>query len=131
MDNNLIIELFNKQKKNLSYDKKLSYNDLKRISKYLSTSIFGNNCSIWNGYISTSKNTYINFYFNKKKNALHRLLYINFIDNLEDYEYIKYTCNNKGICCNINHMYKVNDNYTNPVIIINQKKQFNNIIVNL
>ena len=40
-------------------------------------------------------------------------------DNLEDYEYIKYTCNNKGICCNINHMYKVNDNATNLIIISN------------
>ena len=130
-NNNLITELFNNQKKNLSYDKKLSYNDLKRISKYLTTSIFVDKCSIWHGYISTSKNIYINFYFNKKKHALHRLLYINYIDNLEDYEYIKYTCDNKGICCNINHMYKVNDNCNNIITIFNQKKLFNNIIVNL
>ena len=128
---NVLIELFNNQKKDLSYDKKLSYNDLKRISKYLSNSIFKDKCSIWNGYVSSTKNIYINFYFNKKKHALHRLLYINYIDNLEDYEYIKYTCDNKGICCNVNHMYKVNDNCTNVIKIYNQKKQFNNITVNL
>jgi hypothetical protein len=130
-NNDILIELLENQKKNLSYDKKLSYNDLKRISKYISSSIFNSDCCLWNGYISNSKNMYINFYFNKKKHALHRLLYINYIDDLAEFEYIKYTCNNKGICCNINHMYKVNDNILQPIkkIYINDKIN-NNIIVN-
>ena len=88
---------------------------MNRISKNLNSSIFDNNkCCIWNGYITNNNDDnrakYINFYFNKKKIALHRLLFINYNDNLNKNEYIKYTCNNKGICCNINHMYILEPN---------------------
>ncbi len=129
MSNNILIELIENQKKDLSLDKKLSYNDLLRISKYLSSSIFNDECSLWNGYILEQKNIYINFYFNKKKYALHRLLYINYINDLDDFEYIKYTCDNKGICCNVNHMYKINDNLLNKKIYTNENNN-KNIIVN-
>lgn len=111
-DNNVYLkELIKKQNKNVSNDKKLDYNDIKRISKFLSSSIFDKNiCSIWNGYITNEKNqskgTYVNFYFNKKKIALHRLLYINYVEDVSDNEYIKFSCLNKGKCCNINHMKK-------------------------
>lgn len=130
-NNNILIDLIQYQKKDLSFDKKLLYNDLKRISKYLIISIFHDECSIWNGYIASAKNSYINFYFNKKKNALHRLLYINYIDNLEDNEYIKFICNNKGVCCNINHMYKVKNTLEINLFPKTEKKKYNNIIVNL
>ena len=53
------------------------------------------------------KSSYINFYYNGKKFALHRLLYINYIGELNDSEYIKFNCSNKGKCCNINHFYKI------------------------
>ncbi len=106
----ILIELIQKQRKNI-IEKKLLYNDLKRISKYLTKSIFNNECSLWNGYITTIKNddksSYINFYYNGKKFALHRLLYQNFIGELNDSEYIKFNCCNKGKCCNINHFYKI------------------------
>jgi hypothetical protein len=114
-NNNILYELITLQRKNINGNKKLSYNDLKRISKYLSTSIFTNECSIWNGYTSINKdnkNNYINFFFNKKKYSLQRLLYINYIDDLDN-EYLKYYCNNKGNCCCINHIYKVNDTKKN------------------
>jgi hypothetical protein len=108
----ILIELIQKQLKNIPSDKKLSYNDLKRISKYLSTSIFmdSNDCSFWNGYVTVlkndDKNSYINFYFNGKKHSLHRLLYLNFIGDLDDSEYIKFKCSNKGKCCKLLHFYK-------------------------
>jgi len=38
--------------------------------------------------------------------ALHRLLYINYVGELDDDEYIKYVCMNKGRCCNIHHIKK-------------------------
>jgi hypothetical protein len=107
----LLIELISNQRKNIPIEKKLSYNDLKRISKYLLNSIIGLECSIWNGYITVvkndEKNSYINFYFNGKKYALHRLLYVNYIGELADSEYIKFNCDNKGKCCNIKHFYKI------------------------
>lgn len=107
---NILCELINNQRKDVHIDKKLSYNDLKRMSKYLNTSIFGNDCSLWKGYITFIKHdetkSYINFFFRKKKYALHRLLYNNFVNYIDDSEYIKFKCPNKGKCCNINHFYK-------------------------
>ncbi len=107
---NILHELINNQKKDVHIDKKLSFNDLKRMSKYLNTSIFGNECSLWKGYITFIKHdeskSYINFFFRKKKYALHRLLYNNFVNYIDDSEYIKFKCPNKGKCCNINHFYK-------------------------
>lgn len=103
-------ELLSKQLKNIDLDKKLQFGDIKRIAKYLKESIFSNKCSIWSGYITNvnkdNKGTYINFYFKEKKVALHRLLYLNFIGELKDNEYLKFSCENKGKCCNINHFSK-------------------------
>jgi hypothetical protein len=112
IDNNIFLkELLTKQLKNVNITKKLNYSDIKRICRFINTSLFDENkCTLWNGYITNENNnakgTYINFYFNKKKIALHRLLYINYIENLNDDEYIKYTCQNKGKCCNVYHMKK-------------------------
>ena len=135
----ILKELIQNQKKNI-IDKKLMYCDLRRISKYLTKSIFNDECSIWNGYITTIKNdeksSYINFYYNGKKFALHRLLYQNYISDLNDSEYIKFNCHNKGKCCNINHIYKIVKTDNEEKIIepsknneINEKKEPKNIIV--
>ena len=104
LDNNeLLMELINKQLKTIDPKKKLQYCDLKRICKYITTSIFDENqCCMWGGYITNSNNSckgaYINFYFRNKKAALHRLLYSNFIEDLAKDEYLKFNCENKGRC---------------------------------
>lgn len=108
---NFLIELMSNQRKNIPTSKKLQYNDLKRISKYITESIFDENkCSIWSGYItnqaSTSKGTYVNFYYKRRKMALHRLLYINFVNDLSDDEYLKFSCANRGRCTTVHHMNK-------------------------
>jgi hypothetical protein len=110
-NNELLKELLSKQIKTVPQDKKLQYTDLKRICKYVTSSIFEENkCCLWNGYITninnSNKGTYINFYFRNKKVALHRLLYINFVDELRDDEYLKFSCEHKGRCCNIYHLKK-------------------------
>lgn len=107
----LLKELISKQLPNISIDNKLQYSDLRRICKYINNSIFDENiCCIWNGYITNlnnnNKGTYINFYFKRKKVALHRILYINFVGDLSKNEYIKFTCVNKGKCCNVKHLKK-------------------------
>ena len=56
-------------------------------------------------------------------------------DELDESEYIKFKCNNKGICCNINHIYKLNENTFVPKIpnIVQQIEETikpNNNIVN-
>ena len=108
--NKILIELIKKQISDVNHDKKLNLSDINRICKNLSDSIFGTECSLWRGYVTKLKNNkdkYINFYFKGKKCALHRLLYLNYIGKLEKNEYLKYSCENKGLCCNINHYEKV------------------------
>ena len=109
--NDIFKELIKKQIPETPSQWKLQINDMKRICKYISTSIFDeNNCCLWNGYITninnTNKGTYVNFYFRNKKVALHRLLYSNFVAPLDSSEYLKFNCDNKGICCNVNHYEK-------------------------
>ena len=129
MSNNsdkVLSELLSKQLKKIDTAKRFAYSDIKRISKYLNNSIFNKDeCVIWNGYITNynnqSKGIYINFYFRKKKYALHRLLYSNYVGTLFDDEYLKFICQNKGSCCNINHVTKFkynNDNDNDKNIII-------------
>jgi hypothetical protein len=106
----ILDELFKKQLKNVTRNK-LSYEDIKRLSKYIKSTIFDENCcSIWNGYITNignkSKGIYINFYYNSRKIALHRILYSNYIGDLTENEYLKFSCENKGRCCNIKHIQK-------------------------
>lgn len=113
-------DMMNRQLQNIPVNRRLLCRDLLRIAKYIPNSIFdGDKCCIWTGYItnncSQKKGTYINFFFRRKKVALHRLLYENFVGNLGDNCYLKFTCSdeeNKGKCCNINHMVKFRYNET-------------------
>jgi hypothetical protein len=101
----LLDKLKSEQRDNIPTDKKLKEKDLKRIIKYTGTNIFNtNNCILWKGFVTTNKGKYINFYFNGKKTALHRLLYLNFIGPIYDNQYLSFTCEACGECCNINHM---------------------------
>lgn len=107
----LLKELLSRQLQKTPVNKKLQYQDLKRISKYIITSPFDeNSCCLWKGYITNTNNSnkgiYINFFFKGHKIALHRLLYMNFIGDLDNNEYLKFTCDNKGKCCNIMHLKK-------------------------
>lgn len=110
-------ELIKKQRIKCKESKKFTLNDIKRVAKHIDTSIFDKNkCSLWTGFVTNKQNNkicYINFYFRHRKVALHRLLYINYVTELSSDQYIKFTCDNKGICCNINHMTTVNKNNSN------------------
>jgi hypothetical protein len=112
-------ELMKKQLPNVPVSKRLRPNDIHRIVQHTDNSVFDEEkCCLWTGYITNQKNkrkgTYINFYFrNKQKVALHRLLYANFKGPISNKDYIKYSCKNKGECCNIHHMvrfeYNINE----------------------
>ena len=126
----ILDEMVNKQVKNIDFNKILSYRDMTRIVKNINTSIFSpNSCCIWTGYVTNvwnHKSTFINFYFKKRKVALHRLLYNNFIGPISDTEYIKFSCNNRGRCCNVLHFIKLSkddmsDEDNNSDIIIDDE----------
>jgi hypothetical protein len=109
---------------------KLEKPDLLRICENIDKSIFGNECCLWNGYITNCNNNrakYVNFYFKNKKKALHRILYKNFVGSLKKNEYIKYTCCNKGYCCNINHLKKIGNNNSKNKINNNNNNNINKV----
>ena len=112
--NNILIQMLQKQRKGLPYKLRLDIDDIKRIVYNINYSPFSETeCCIWNGYVTDndiSKTKYINFYFKHHKIALHRLLYINYIDDLNNNNYLKFICKNKGICCNVTHIEKSNNN---------------------
>ncbi len=109
--NKILVEMINNQLEDIDNTKRLDVKSLQRISRNIDGSIFGDECILWQGYITYIESTnvhYINFFFNGKKHAIHRLLYLNFIGEVNANEYLKYSCPNKGKCCNINHIYKIN-----------------------
>jgi hypothetical protein len=113
--NKILVELINNQLDDIENKKRLDVKSLQRISRNIEDSLFGDKCVIWQGYITYIESTnvhYVNFFFNGKKHALHRLLYLNFIGDVKSNEYLKYSCPNKGKCCNINHIYKINSKKT-------------------
>lgn len=113
--NKMLVELINNQLDDMENKKRLDVKSLQRISRNIEDSLFGDKCVIWQGYITYIESTnvhYVNFFFHGKKHALHRLLYLNFIGDVKSNEYLKYSCPNKGKCCNINHIYKINSKKT-------------------
>jgi hypothetical protein len=124
----VLSELLSNQLKKVDSSKKFDYSDIVRLTKYIDKSIFSkDNCVLWKGYITNfnkkEKGPYINFFFKKKKYALHRLLYINYIGPLYDDEYLKFTCENRGCCCNINHISKFRKNDDKPKDISDTKNK--------
>jgi hypothetical protein len=128
-------ELVKNQLKTVAPSRRLINGDHVRLAKYIDSSIFDEDqCCVWGGYITNAKNakkgTYINFYFRKKKVALHRLLYENYVGELGDEYYLKFSCDNenKGKCCNVNHMlkYKYNSTDNDQSELENSKEQEKN-----
>lgn len=109
---NILADLLTYQRKNLKLSSKLDYNDLKRLTKYIDKNFFTSECCIWAGKQNKKKSNYITFYYRKKKVSLYRILYYNFVGNLTKTEFIRCSCDNKGSCCNVNHLKKYR--YTTP-----------------
>lgn len=132
--NNILENLIKNQKEHVELKSKLCLSDLKRLTNNLSKDIFTKDCSMWDGPILNSNNKeYISFFINGKKVSLNRILYKNYIGELNDTEYLKYLCANKGRCCCINHLYKVNkiikENSIKEIkTIVEEKKKNSNIV---
>jgi len=105
--NNILNLLIVNQRKNIPYNLRLDIDDIIRIINHIDTNPFDtDNCCIWQGVVTYNldKLPIVNFYLKHKKKALHRLLYINYVNDLPNNTYIRHICKNKGICCNINHI---------------------------
>ena len=110
----IIKKLFDYQIKNIDSKYCLNSKDIIRFASYISSDPFSETeCCKWKGAISKSSHhsKYINFWFNKKKQALHRILYLNYKGELPKNKYLRFSCPNanmRGICCNINHLELIN-----------------------
>ena len=117
--NQILSDMLNLQRKGIISKFKLDIDDIRRIIYNINTSPFSDiNCCIWTGYITDNEkcnSKYINFYFKHHKIALHRLLYINYVNDLNNNNYLRFICKNKGICCNIKHIEKFNKKYSIPI----------------
>ena len=126
MNNDYLIELIKNQNKSNDVENKIFLKEMQRIAYNIENSIFDKNkCSIWNGTKTSKKNNKgytINFYYNNKKISLQRILYSNYIGKLEKNEYLTFTCKSNGLCCNINHLKKKNNNKIINTKINNMKK---------
>ena len=128
--NEILGNLIKNQRENIELKSKLLLSDLKRLTNNLTKDIFCEECSLWEGPILVANNKeYISFFINGKKISLNRILYKNYIGNLDDNEYLKYSCENKGRCCSLKHIYKINKQIqkqhieeNTPEIIIPKKK---------
>lgn len=82
---------------------KLSFDDIKRLDKYIDNDIFNKDndeCIIYKGEL---KKNYATISFKSRKVSVHRLLYHNYIDNITEHDQILFNCKNKSTCCNLMH----------------------------
>lgn len=79
----------------------MNSSDIKRIDMFVQGNIFhSNECCLYSGEI---KNTYSTISYNSKKVSVLRLLYHNYVNNIQPNDNIEYLCENKGVCCNLSH----------------------------
>jgi len=80
---------------------KLDFHDIKRLDTYIKGNIFvGDKCCLYTGEI---KKKYSTISYNGKKVSVLRLLYHNYIDDINHEDNLEYLCDNPGICCNLRH----------------------------
>ena len=82
---------------------RLDFEDMKRIDRLIcGDPIKDSSCCI---FLGKKKNKYCCFSYRGKKTSVLRLLYHNLVDDIKPDHKIIHTCENKTICCNINHFY--------------------------
>ena len=107
----LFVNLLKKQRKIIpmigNYGK-LSFEDIKRLDKYIDVNIFdtdNDECIIYKGEL---KKNYATISFKSRKVSVHRLLYHNYINDINESDQILFHCENKSTCCNLSHFDIVN-----------------------
>jgi hypothetical protein len=80
---------------------KMTYEDIKRIDRFVHENIFtSTKCCLYQGEV---KKTYCTMSYNSKKISVLRLIYHNYVGDIDKSDTIEYLCENSGICCNLAH----------------------------
>lgn len=85
---------------------KMSFEDIQRIEKNIQKDIFDKECCLYKGEI---KNGFASISFKGKKVSVQRLLYHNYIGTIRRNQIIYYSCDNKGLCCCLDHLIVLDD----------------------
>ncbi len=80
---------------------KMSFEDIQRVERNIQKDIFANECCIYKGEI---KNGFASISYKSKKVSVQRLLYHNYIGTIRRNQIIQYSCENKGLCCCLEHL---------------------------
>lgn len=101
----LFLNLLKRQRKDIrtigNYGR-LKFDDIKRVEKVIRKNIFDNdNCCL---FIGCYKNGYSLISFRGINVSLQKLLYHNYIGDIDRWRWIKYKCDNIRTCCNLNHL---------------------------
>jgi hypothetical protein len=88
--------------------RKLAYNDIIRIESNIGDGdIFNNdnNCILWkNNFSDVNGRKKIFYHLHKRKHLLQKILYYNYVNEIDSKQRIKYKCDNEGLCCTISHI---------------------------
>lgn len=107
-----LISLQRKEVPDIGLYGKLDFEDIKRIDRCISGDpLKSTKCCLY--LRKLVKNSYATFSFRGKKTSILRMLYHNYKDNIKHNSKIIHTCENKGLCCNLNH-FKVVDGEEAP-----------------
>ena len=80
---------------------KLDFNDIKRLDLYINGNIFDDkSCSLYTGEI---KKKYSTISYKGKKVSVLRILYHNFVDDINKDDILEYICEYPGLCCTLSH----------------------------
>jgi hypothetical protein len=95
---------FQRQRKNITdvgnYGK-LDFQDIKRLDMYIKGNIFSSKeCCLYTGEI---KKKYSTISYKGKKVSVLRLLYHNYIKDVQADDTLEYLCDKTGVCCNLRH----------------------------
>lgn len=87
---------------------RLSYKDLLRVTRHIDGNFFTDECCKWKNY--KCKGKYITFFHTpqkgiRRKTSLRRILWRNFVSELEDDDFLDRICNT-DYCMNLNHFLK-------------------------
>lgn len=106
MSQDRLIQMKRNQRKNiLTVGKygKMTFDDIKRIERHLRGDIFSDVCCFYMGEI---KKNYATISYKNYKVSVQKLLYINYINDLNESDKLILKCENNGICCSLKHIIK-------------------------
>lgn len=106
-----ISELVRNQLQDVDPARKLSLCDIERLAKFSDGKSYFDplKCTPFQGYVNHNRprDVCIVFFHKRRKVALHRLLFENYVGPLNYFQYVRHTCGNRYSCVNVLHLKRI------------------------